>query len=161
MKRILLVMIAALSATVFAQGAVKPQLALESWLVQMVVKDGQNVEVFEKAQNTKPGQTLEYRVTASNPADKAVSNLTVDLPIPRETAYLEGTATQSSNYTLMASYDNKKSFGSLPLKRKVIREGKTVEEIVRANEYTHLRWVSKVALKQGQPLEFKARVKVR
>ena len=161
MKKAILALIVAVGSFALAQAALKPQLLLESYLVRTEVKDNATVEVFEKAEAAKPGQTLEYRVTAQNPATEAVNNLKVDLPIPRETVYLEGTATQSANATLLASYDGKRSFGPLPLKRKVIREGKTVEETVKASEYTHLRWVSKLPLKAGQPFEFKARVKVR
>ncbi len=141
--------------------AQKPQLTLESYLVRVEVKDGKNVEVFEKATGVKPGQVMEYRVKATNPGSKAITNISLDLPIPRTTAYLENTATLSKDAALLASWDFKRSFGATPLKRKITRDGKTVEELVPASEYTNLRWVIRTPLAAGASFEFKARVKVR
>lgn len=138
----------------------KPQLTLESYLVRTEVRDGKSVEVFDKAAGVKPGQVMEYRVKALNRTDKTLTNIAVELPIPRTTSYLENTATVSNEANLLASWDFKRSFGSTPLKRKVTREGKTVEELVPASEYTNLRWVIRTPLAAGASLEFKARVKI-
>jgi uncharacterized repeat protein (TIGR01451 family) len=151
-------LVVALAQTTTAQ---KPKLTLESYLVRTEVKDGKNVEVFDKAASAKPGQVMEYRVKATNPSDKAITNVAVDLPIPRTTVYLENTATISKDAALLASWDFKRSFGPTPLKRKVTRDGKTIEELVPANEYTNLRWVIRTPLAAGASFEFKARVKIR
>jgi uncharacterized repeat protein (TIGR01451 family) len=151
-------LVVALAQTTTAQ---KPQLTLESYLVRTEVKDGKSVEVFEKASGVKPGQVMEYRVRAANPSDRAVTNISLDLPIPRTTSYLENSATLSKDANLLASWDFKRSFGATPLKRKVTRDGKTVEELVPANEYTNLRWVIRTPLAAGASFEFKARVKIR
>jgi hypothetical protein len=111
----------------------KPQITLEGYLVRSSIKDGKTVESFEKASRAQPG----------------------------ETAYLEGTAAGPNNSTLLASFDAKRSFGQLPLKRKIIKDGKASEELVKANEFTNLRWAIKGAIPAGQTLEFKARVKVK
>jgi hypothetical protein len=84
------------------------------------------------------------------------------LPIPSSTTYIENTATNAASVAiLLASYDRKKSFATPPLKRKIIKDGKTIEETVKPNEYTDLRWIVRGQLKAGQTLEFKARVKVK
>jgi hypothetical protein len=163
MKRILKsTMWLALAGIAFAQGNLRPQLTLEGFLVISEIKNGVTTERFEKASNAKPGSILEYRTTASNPNDKAVSKLVMDLPVPKNTFYLEGTATNNASIAkLMASADNKRSFSTLPLKRKVVKDGKTIEEIVPANQYTHLRWVVNAPLAAKSSVTFKARVKIR
>lgn len=139
----------------------KPQITLEGFLVHSSIKDGKTIESFERANRAQPGEIVEYRLKAVNAGSNAISNLNVDLPVPRETSYLDGTASGPNNATLLASFDAKRSFGQLPLKRKIIKDGKTNEEIVKANEFTNLRWAIKGAIPAGQTLEFKARVKVK
>jgi uncharacterized repeat protein (TIGR01451 family) len=150
----------ALTGLALAQSS-KPQITLEGFLVHSSIKDGKTVESFEKASRAQPGEIVEYRLKAVNPGSTAISNLNVDLPVPRETSYLEGTAAGPNNATLLASFDAKRSFGQLPLKRKIIKDGKASEELVKANEFTNLRWAIKGAIPAGQTLEFKARVKVK
>ena len=139
----------------------KPQITLEGFLVRSSIKDGKTIESFERANRAQPGEIVEYRLKAVNSGNAAISNLNVDLPVPRETAYLDGTASGPNNATLLASFDAKRSFGQLPLKRKIIKDGKASEELVKANEFTNLRWAIKGAIPAGQSLEFKARVKVK
>ena len=152
----------AFAGIAFAQVATKPNLTLESYLVISEVKDQKTTERFEKASNAKPNSTLEYRVIAQNPTEKPISKLVVDLPIPKNTVYLEGTATNAPSLaTLQASADNKRSFGVLPLKRKIIKDGKSIEEIIPANQYTNLRWLVNAPVAAKASLTFKARVKIR
>ncbi len=140
----------------------KPELTLESYRVSAEIVGGKTVESFAKADSVKPGDTVEYRVKASNPTATGLPNFVIDLPIPSSTVYLENTATNAASVAiLLASYDRKKSFATPPLKRKIIKDGKTVEETVKPNEYTDLRWIVRGQLKAGQTLEFKARVKVK
>lgn len=156
------ILLAAVATIAFAQSAkTKPELTLESYVVRTELRDGQRVEVFEKTEGVQPGTVMEYRVRAVNGTEKAVSNLVIDLPIPRTTAYLENSASVIGGANLLASWDFKRSFGPTPLKRKVTRDGKTMEELVPAGEYTNLRWVMRAPLSSGQSLEFKARVRVR
>lgn len=151
-----------LAGLALAQVASKPNLTLESYLVIAETRDGKTTERFEKASNAKPNSTLEYRVIAQNPTEKPISKLVVDLPIPKNTYYLEGTATNAPSLaTLQASADNKRSFSVLPLKRKIIKDGKSIEEIIPANQYTNLRWVVGAQVAAKAALTFKARVKIR
>jgi uncharacterized repeat protein (TIGR01451 family) len=153
----------ALTSFALAQTAkTKPELKLESFLVITETKDGKTTERFQAASSAEPGQILEYRVTASNNTEGPVSSLNIELPIPKSTKYLEGSATNTPTVaTLQASADNKRSFGAIPLKRKVIKDGKTVEELVNPNDYTNLRWVLKAPLQAKANFVFKARVKVK
>jgi uncharacterized repeat protein (TIGR01451 family) len=151
----------AASGLAFSQAVQRPALLLEGFLVISETKDSKTTERFEKASNAKPGSVLEYRTTAQNPSDKPISKLNVDLPIPKNTFYLEGTASNSNVATLLASVDNKRTFARPPLVRKVQKNGKTVEEIIPANQYTHLRWAVAAPLAAKSSLVFKARVKIK
>jgi uncharacterized repeat protein (TIGR01451 family) len=150
-----------ISGLALSQAAQRPTLLLEGFLVITETKDGKTTERFEKAANAKPGSVLEYRTTAQNPSDKPISKLNVDLPIPKNTFYLEATASNSNVATLLASADNKRTFAKPPLVRKVQKNGKTVEEIIPANQYTHLRWAVAAPLAAKSSLVFKARVKIK
>jgi uncharacterized repeat protein (TIGR01451 family) len=152
----------AFAGLALAQVAQKAQLTLESYVVISDVKDGKTTERFEPAAIAKPGSTLEYRAIAQNATAKPITKLVVDLPIPKNTIYQEGTATNSPSVaTLQASADNKRSFAVLPLKRKIIKDGKSIEEIIPANQYTNLRWLVNAPVAPKTALTFKARVKIR
>jgi uncharacterized repeat protein (TIGR01451 family) len=163
MKTTLILMLSLLGTLALAQAVkTKPELTLESYRVIAEIVGGKTVESFTKADSVKPGDTVEYRVKASNPTATGLPNFVIDLPIPSSTTYLENTATNAASVAiLLASYDRKKSFATPPLKRKIIKDGKTIEETVKPNEYTDLRWIVRGQLKAGQTLEFKARVKVK
>ena len=162
-KTTMILMLSLLGTLALAQAVkTKPELTLESYRVISEIVGGKTVESFAKADSVKPGDTVEYRVKASNPTATGLPNFVIDLPIPSSTTYLENSATNAASIAiLLASYDRKKSFATPPLKRKIIKDGKTVEETVKPNEYTDLRWIVRGQLKAGQTLEFKARVKVK
>ncbi len=162
-KTTLILMLSLLGTLALAQAVkTKPELTLESYRVISEIVNGKTIESFAKADSVKPGDTVEYRVKASNPTESGLPNFVIDLPIPSSTIYLENSATNAASVAiLLASYDRKKSFATPPLKRKIIKDGKTVEETVKPNEYTDLRWIVRGQLKAGQTLEFKARVKVK
>ena len=152
---------AAVAGTTAQTATTRPiELHLSHARVTTELRDGKPTERLEDAAAARPGDILEYRVRATNTTDRAMNGLHVDLPIPSHTAYLDASATaQTGTATLLASYD-RKTFAAPPLKRKVLRDGKTVEETVRANEYTTLRWVLRAPLAPHQTLEFKARVRM-
>ena len=77
------------------------------------------------------------------------------LPIPANTEYVAGSAKPGA---AKASVDAH-AFGALPLKRRVVRDGKEVEESVPLREYRYLRWYPG-ELAADQSVSFTARVKV-
>jgi uncharacterized repeat protein (TIGR01451 family) len=162
-KTLMMVGLSLLGTLAIAQAVkTKPELTLETYRVAFEIVGGKTVESFAKSDSVKPGDTVEYRVKANNPTASGLPNFVIDLPIPSSTVYLENSATNAASVAiLLASFDRKKTFATPPLKRKVVKDGKTLEEVVKANEYTNLRWIVRGELKSGQTLEFKARVKVK
>jgi uncharacterized repeat protein (TIGR01451 family) len=151
-------------ATTIAQ-APQPQtspvtVALSQFLVKTTTENNKTTERFEDFQTVFPGDVIEYRLVLANTGNEAVSGAGATLPIPNATFYLDKTASSLAGVTLLASLDGK-NFRLPPLKRQVVRDGKTVEEVVKPNEYRALRWRLQNKLEAGAKLEFKARVQVR
>lgn len=135
-----------------AQGRDPVETLLEA---RKVVRDAEGREGFVSADAAKPGETIEYVATYRNTGKQPVSGLAATLPIPASTEYVAGTARPAN---AMASVDGR-TFSAPPLKRRVVRDGKSVEEEIPAREYRYLRWFPG-ELGGDKSLRFTARVRV-
>ncbi|WP_424155641.1 hypothetical protein [Thermus aquaticus] len=141
-------------------------LLLDLKAQKVVVKEGK--EVLEEALAVVPGDTLEWRLVAENRGKETLRQVALVVPIPKETFYLDGTATplRLGNATIRPefSFDGGKTFGLPPLKKRVrvVENGKEVEKEVEVDpkEYTHARWVLP-ELKPGQKVEVRLRTMVK
>ena len=144
----------AMAVPAAAQGPAKP--AVETHLeVRRIVRTADGRESAVQADSAKPGDTLEYVVTYRNDSAKAVRDFHATLPIPQATEYIAGSARPAA---AMASLDAR-SFAAMPLRRRVLRDGRDVEEDVALREYRYLRW-SAPELGAGKTLTYTARVRV-
>lgn len=121
-------------------------LDLRPYRVQVV----EGKEAYEENPlEVKPGDVLEWRLTAENRSQGTLSRVALVIPIPRETRYLEGSAKPlilgKATIRPEFSFDGGKTYGLPPLKKKVrvVEGGKEVEKEVevKPEEYTHVRWV--------------------
>jgi uncharacterized repeat protein (TIGR01451 family) len=145
-----------LAAALPVQGEGGAQSPVEVRLdVQRIVRAADGRESRANADTAKPGDTLEYVVTYRNSGREPVRDLQATLPIPPATELVPGSARPS---TARASLDARE-FAAMPLKRKVKRDGREVEEAVPLREYHYLRWAVP-ELRAGEALTFVARVKV-
>jgi len=123
-----------------ASGASAQQKApqpLESKIEQRkVARTADGAETLVAAESVKPGDVLEYAATYRNTGKQPLSKLEATLPIPSNTEYVPASAKPAN---AKASVDGK-TYGDLPLKRVVKRNGKDVEEQVPVREYRYLRW---------------------
>jgi len=146
--------------------ALAQTLLLDLKAQKVVVKEGK--EVLEEALAVAPGDTLEWRLVAENRGKETLRQVALVIPIPKETFYLDGTATplRLGNATIRPefSFDGGKTFGLPPLKKRVrvVENGKEVEKEVEVDpkEYTHARWVLP-ELKPGQKVEVRLRTMVK
>lgn len=136
----------------FAQKSPDP---LESRLVarKVVMVDGR--ESFAEAATAKPGDVIEYVATYRNAGKSAITGLQATLPIPGQTELVAGSARPAQ---ARASLDGL-AFSDIPLRRRVSRDGKAVEEDVPLREYRALRWAVG-ELGAGRSASFSARVRV-
>jgi uncharacterized repeat protein (TIGR01451 family) len=150
--KVLLAVVAAYSACAMAQGRDVVETRLEA---RKVVRDAEGRDSLVAAEAVKPGETIEYVATYRNTGQQPVRNLAATLPIPANTEFVSGSARPQD---AQASLDGR-TFAPMPLKRRVVREGRTVEEEVPAREYRYLRWFPG-ELGGEKSLTFTARVRV-
>ena len=144
--------IAASATCAWGQGRDPVETRLEA---RKVVRAADGAETLASADAAKPGETLEYAATYRNTGKRAVTNLAATLPIPANTELIPGSARPAN---AQASVDGR-TFAAPPLKRRVVRDGKTVEVEIPAREYRYLRW-NAPELGGEQTLTYTARVKV-
>ncbi|HZZ95011.1 MAG TPA: hypothetical protein VFE23_20800 [Usitatibacter sp.] len=145
-------------ALVLACGAAYAQdkQPLESTLEQhRVVKAGDGTEKLEPAAAVKPGDVIEYDAIYRNTGHAPLSGVTATLPIPSNTEFVAGSAKPSN---AKASVDGR-AFADMPLVRKVVRDGRSIEEQVPVREYRYLRWYPG-ELGGDKSVKFSARVRV-
>lgn len=125
------------------------RLDLKAFRVLSVQEGNRTTEKLEPALDAKPGQVIQYQLTALNTLTNPLRQVALTIPIPPTTAYQAQSALPLRlGDTLVIpefSFDGGKSYGRPPLKRKlkVMENGKEVEKEVevKPEEYTHARWV--------------------
>ena len=101
-----------------------------------IVKAADGKETAQVATAAKPGDVIEYRAIYTNKGKGTLSNVEATLPVPAGLEYTPNTALPSG---VLASVDGS-LFLPVPLKRKVQRDGREVEQAVPYGEYRALRW---------------------
>lgn len=113
-------------------------------------------EQLERAERTKPGELLEYRLTYTNTGAREIVGLKARLPLPATTALVANTARPGG---VWASLDGQ-TFKPAPLRREVRdAQGHAQTVDVPAAEYRALQW-QVPRLGSGQSVVLTARVKV-
>lgn len=129
---------------------------VKSQLAAFRVGQAEGKETFAPAQNARPGDVIEYRVSYSNAGKGAALNLRPVLPIPVGTSYVANSAAPAP---FEASLDGTK-FSAAPLMRAVKKADGTLENVaVPLSEYRALRW-NAGTLTPGESNNFKARVQI-
>jgi uncharacterized repeat protein (TIGR01451 family) len=147
--------LAAATLAIASSAAAQPA-AIETHLeARKVVRAADGKETFAAAENARPGDVIEYVATDRNTGKQAVKNLAATLPIPANTEYVAGSARPAD---AKASIDAA-TYAGMPLVRKVVRDGRTIEEQVPIREYRSLRWFAG-ELGGDKTASFTARVRV-
>lgn len=114
---------------------------------KMVGKDAQGQEkitwkALEGEATVKPGDILRYTVSGTNNGNKAVKNLIINQPIPKEMKYVLGSANVDGNKGAKITYsiDQGKSFVANPTIKVKQADGTIKTVPAPAEKYTHLRW---------------------
>jgi uncharacterized repeat protein (TIGR01451 family) len=151
-RALALAMLCAAAQGAFAQAGGAVETRLDAHKVERAA-DGR--ETLGDAQAARPGDVIEYTATYRNTGKQPVRNLEATLPIPANTEYVPGSVQPAQARASLDAH----AFGVLPLKRRVMRDGRQVEEIVPVREYRYLRWYPN-ELEPGKAVTFSARVKV-
>lgn len=148
----------AMLAVAIASGAAHAQQKgpLESTLEQhKVVKAADGRESLVPATSVRPGDVIEYVATYRNTGRAPITGVEATVPVPPNTEYVDGSARPGD---AKASVDGR-VYAAMPLKRQVVRDGKTVDEIVPTRQYRYLRW-SAPQIPGEKSVSFTARVRV-
>lgn len=120
-----------------------------------VLRAADGKDAFADAAAARPGEVIEYVATYRNTSKQPVKNLEATLPIPPNTEFVPGSAQPAS---VKASVDARE-WATPPLVRKVVRDGRSIEEQVPVREYRYLRWFPG-ELGGDKAVSFTARVRV-
>lgn len=151
-----------------AQSLGSMRLDLQAFRVLKVQENNKLVEKYETAVDARPGQLIEYRLEANNPTGKPIEQVSLVIPIPQSMTYqaLSAEPLKVGDYKVIPqfSFDGGHTFGLLPLKRTVreVQNGKEVlkEVEVKAEEFTHVRWVlPRLEIQQNVALKLRAVVR--
>lgn len=125
-----------LALVLFVAGCVSAvaQVTVNMTAVKVVVVNEK--ETFQPAEKAKPGDVIEYRAEYFNKGAKATPNVVGTIPVPSGMEYIADSAVPALASASAAGAD----FGPLPLKKKVVRNGQTVEEVVPPSQYKAVRW---------------------
>ncbi len=122
----------------------KPQLELRLEAKKQVIvknQEGKEVKTWEtlKGQSSvKPGDILQYTLIGNNKSDKAIKNLTLNQPIPKQMVYVLKSTQAPKDAKITYSIDNQRTFVENPT-IEVTRKGKVETEPAPATAYTHIR----------------------
>lgn len=98
-------------------------------------------EVFLPADEARPKDVLEYRLTYANTGDAILRNISVVDPVPAGTEYIVRTATRPHEGAVEFSIDGGKTFHTWPVKiMKKTADGKEVETEATPDMVSHIRW---------------------
>lgn len=141
-------------------------LSLDLKAFRVVLVEGK--ENFVQAVQNRPNDVLEWRLVAENRSNAPLQRVGLVIPIPKATAYIDGSALPLSrpegSVAPQFSFDGGITYGLPPLRKKVkvVENNREVERevLVKPEEYTHARWVVP-ALAPAEKLELKLRTRVR
>ena len=139
-------------------------VVLDAFVVETVTNDdGEEEETFVEATEARPGQVVEYRVTATNEGETTLpaGNVVVTGPVPEGTLYLADSAAGEAEVSLTFSADGGETFSAPPVMIMVTNDDGEEEEVEAAPEqYTAVRWSVERALEPEESLNFSYRVTV-
>ena len=126
---------------------------------RQVKQDDGTVQIVMSAPDTVlPGDMLVYTVSYLNDKQDVTDNFRLDMPIPSEVLYLEGSA-DIENANILYSTDNGATFKSRESLEVRLPSG--ASRLAAASDITHIRWTLTQSLQPGDQgeIRFKGRLK--
>jgi uncharacterized repeat protein (TIGR01451 family) len=156
MKRLALAMLLSLGFGL-ALGQDAADNPVEVRLEIFLVSEVQGTEQFRPATTARPGQTVEYRLTAVNRSDETLPQGIVEIigPIPDRTTFVPNSATPSSERLLTEySADGGQNYSEEP----VLIGEEPNRRVAEPASYDSIRWTLLVPMEPGQEEAFFYRV---
>jgi uncharacterized repeat protein (TIGR01451 family) len=98
-------------------------------------------EEFQAADEARPSDVIEYRLTYANRGETTLRNVVIVDPVPAGTEYVNRSATRPYEGAVEFSVDGGKTFHNWPIRiKKTNADGELVEVVATADQVTHIRW---------------------
>lgn len=160
MLKSLVIMTTALSAAMLLSVPAAAMTASQTVEVERQIKqaNGQVKIVTTPPDKVLPGDMLVYTVDFHNDKDEVTDDFRIDMPVPKEIIYLEGSAQQSGAIVLY-SVDGGNNYQQREQLLVRVAEGGTRSAV--AEDITHIRWTltGKVMPGDRGKIKFKGRLK--
>ncbi|GGO27616.1 hypothetical protein [Deinococcus humi] len=133
-------------------------------LVKVSLQGGKRVEQFiQSPRAVQSGDILREEITVRNVRGKAIAQVTVGVPIPRETVLSGGVTPDSARWTVAYSVDGGRTYSPKPTRGVTVTEngtGITRQQPAPPETYTNVRWTV-TDLKKDETVKLGFRVRVR
>ena len=127
-----------------------------------VVVNEQGKEVYLPADEARPQDVIEYRLTYANRGDQAVSKLSITDPVPAGARYVAKTAQSPKSATVLFSADNATTFHKWPVRvKQTDAKGREVWVDATPDMITHIRWTLSGDLAPADELVLSYRAEVK
>ncbi len=127
----------------------------------LITVNDKGAEVLTPAEEAKPKDVIEYKLTYNNVSDNPLQNLIITGPIPHNTVYLGNTNATQINAQFVVSIDGGNTFESEPVKRTIEKDGEKVEVIIPPEKYTAVRWIPSEPINANEEQVFTYRIQVK
>ena len=145
--------------SVMAEPQVEIQTVSEKEIIEKV--DGREIVKIVPATEIEPGQNLIFRLKYANNGDEKATNVVINNPIPKDTAYLVGSAF-GKNSKITFSIDSGQTFKKPSRLNYEIKspDGKSAQKVASPEQYTDIRWIiQEIAPGEQGEVGFKVNVK--
>lgn len=147
-----------LSTLALAQPNVEIKIQAEKEMT--VIKNGQKTKKMIPTKKVTSGETVQYTLSYKNSGTEAATNAVISDPIPKDTVYVPGTASEVGELTF--SIDGGKTFKKPALLTYEMKDagGTSNKRVASPEEYTHIRWViGSIPAGASGNVNFKVKVK--
>ena len=115
--------------------------------VFVVSTDDSGQEIVTEADETEPGQVMEFRIVFTNNGEESVRGVQVVDPIPLNTRFVSDSHQADVPASFEVSIDGGESFELEPVTRiETQADGSQKEVVIPPSQYTHVRWLAKEEL---------------
>jgi uncharacterized repeat protein (TIGR01451 family) len=119
-------------------------------------------EQFVPANEVRPQDVIEYRLTYANKGAAAVHNVAITDPVPAGVKYVAKTAKKPNNGRVEFSVNGAKSFHAWPVKvTRKTADGKEITVDATPDMVTHIRWTLSGDLKPAGEVKLSYRAEVK
>lgn len=151
------VLLAASTPRLYAEGSIRLTCKGETD-VQETDEDGKVTTKRVPAVKIVPGSTVIYTIAYEHIGDSPAEDVVITNPVPQNTVYVDGSA-KGEDTRIVFSVDGGKTYG--PADKLTVPAENGEQRAAQAADYTHIRWLKRSDLENGEAgtVSFKVRVK--